>query len=165
MASTPPQVCVADLDDAERLMDRWDACLGDSDAMWDCLESIARRGGFRGPHASVVEIMGGTDAAEVTQRPWHWWGEAARLAHETGRHRLAGRIFLFTHLFATRTVSLMRPGDMLATGLEAPQAATYRRIAEIAADSLARLPPHLLIHDTATGRVDVVNARRMAALP
>jgi len=158
----PPRLSDADLADAERLMDRWDAGLGTSDATWDCLELIARRGGFHGPQATLMEIMDGKDSSDVTQRPWRWWNEAARLANATGHHQLAGRIFLFSHLFVTQTVGGMRAGDMLETGLETPATATYRQIAATAVESLAQLPAHFLIHDTATGKVDVANALRMA---
>jgi hypothetical protein len=157
-----PRLSEADLADATRIMDRWDAALGNSSATWDCLGLIARRGGFTGPQASLMEIMDGKDAYVVTQRPWRWWHEAARLAHATGEHRLAGRIFLFTHLFTTQTVTGMRPGDMMETGLEPPAPATYKHLASIAVVSLSQLPADLLIHDTATGKVDVANALRMA---
>jgi hypothetical protein len=158
----PPNLSDADLADASRLMDRWDAVLGNSDAMWSCLEAIAVRGGFRGPQATLMEVMDGRSSADVTQRPWRWWREAAGRAHATGQHGLAGRIFLFTHLFATQTVRNMRAGDMLETGLDAPATATYQQIAATAVHALALLPPELLIHDTATGKVDVANALRMA---
>lgn len=158
----PPLLSDADLVAATTVMDRWDASLGNNDAMWNCLEAIARQGGFNGPQATFMEVADGKDASDVTQRPWRWWHEAARLAHATGDHQLAGRIFLFTHLFATQTVSGMRAGDMLETGLVAPPTAIYEQIAATAVESLAQLPPLLIIHDTATGRVDVANALRMA---
>jgi len=159
---TPPHLSNADLVDAAGLMDRWDACLGKSDAMWDCLERIARRGGFRGPQATLMEVMDGKESSDVTQRPWRWWNEAARLANAGGQHSLAGRIFLFTHLFTTTIVKNLRTQDMMDTGLQPPAVATYRQTAATAVDSLARLSPSMLIHDTATGKVDVANALRMA---
>jgi hypothetical protein len=159
---TPPSLSDADLAEAAQLMNQWDASLGNSDATWNCLEAIARRGGFKGAQASLMEVMDGKQASDVTQRPWRWWSEATRLAAANGDDVLAGRIFLFTHLFATQIVKNMRAADMMDTGLEPPKDAMYKGIAGIAVGSLARLSPDLLIHDTATGKVDVANTLRMA---
>jgi hypothetical protein len=161
-ADSPAAPSEADLADAARLMDRWDAALGNSNAIWSCIEAIARRGGFRGAEATLMEVMDGENASDVSQRPWRWWNEAARLAQAAGDDVLAGRIFLFTHLFATQTVPNMRPIDMMDTGLEQPWSDTYQSIARTAVASLARLAPDFLIHDTATGKMDVASALRLA---
>jgi len=158
----PPSLSAADLADASRLMDHWDASMGNSDAVWDCIEAIARRGGFKGSQATLMEVMDGKAAADVTQRPWRWWNEATRLAHANGNDVLTGRIFLFTHLFTAQIVTKMRAGDMMDSGLERPNEETYKSIAGIAVASLARLSPDLLIHDTATSKVEVANALNMA---
>lgn len=158
----PPSLSEADLADASRLMDQWDASLGNSDATWNCIEAIARRGGFKGSQAALMEVMDGKEASDVSQRPWRWWNEATRLAQANGNDLLTGRIFLFTHLFVINIVKNMRPIDMMETGLETPKDETYRSIAGIALGSLARLSPGLMIHNTATGRVDVASALRMA---
>ncbi len=158
----PPSLSEADLADASRVMDQWDASMGNSDATWSCIEEIARRGGFRGAQAAIMEIVDGKESSDVTQRPWRWWNEATRLAHANGDDVLAGRIFLFTHLFATQIVKNMRPGDQMETGLGPPENETYKSIAGIAVGSLVRLPPDFLIHNTATGQVDVAHALSMA---
>jgi hypothetical protein len=158
----PPSLSRTDLADAARLMDRWDSSLGNSDATWDCLEAIGRRGGFRGDQATLMEIMDGKDAKDVTQRPWRWWHEAARLASASGDHVLAARVFLFAHLFVNQMVDKMSAGDMLETGLDRPSSAIYKDVAKIAVTALSQLPADLLIHDTATGKVDATNALRLA---
>jgi hypothetical protein len=159
---TPPSIGPAELSDASSLMDRWDAVMGNSDATWDCLEMIARRGGFQGAHAALMEVMDGKPSSDVTNRPWRWWTEASRVAGATSDHELAGRIFLFTHLFTTQLVGKMLPAHQMDTGLGQPDPASYRAIAEQAVFSLGQLPPGHLIHDTATGKVDVASARSMA---
>lgn len=93
---------------------------------------------------------------------WGWWHEAARLAQSTGDDVLAGRIFLFTHLFTTTMVPRMRAADVLDTGLPRAREGNYKSIAAFAVGSLERLAPGLLIHDTATGKVDVESALGMA---
>jgi hypothetical protein len=144
-------------------MDAWDASLGNSDRTWDCLEAIARRGGFKGSRASLMEISAGKDARDVTNRPWRWWAEACRTATQLGQDVLAGRIFLFTHLFATQIINGMRAVDQMETGLGAPPPDSYLAIAKNAQLSLSRLEPGMLIHNTATGKVDVAAAAGMAA--
>jgi hypothetical protein len=159
---TPPSLSEADLADASRLIDQLNSSLGNSDAVWNCMELIARRGGFKGSDAALMEVMDGKSAADVTQRPWRWWNEATRLAQATGNDVLAGRIFLFTHLFVGQLAQNMRAVDMMETGLERPTESTYKSIAAIAVGSLARLSPDLMIVDTATGQVDVQTALTMA---
>jgi hypothetical protein len=160
----PPSLSDADLADAARLMDQWDASLGNSDATWNCVEMIARRGGFKGVRETATEIAsaGGKYIPHILQRPWRWWNEAARLAHANGDDVLAGRIFLFTQLFVNQIVPRMNTGDMMDTGLEPPAEETSRSIATIAVGSLRRLSPDLLIHDTATGKVNVADTLRLA---
>jgi hypothetical protein len=157
-----PVISDGDLADAERIMGQWDASMGNSDAMWDCMELIARRGGFRGAEASLRETGSGRDTNDVLQRPWRWWNEAARAANSRGRDALTGRIFLFTHLFATQFAPKMDAMSQLDTGLVTPPGQHYRDIAALALDSLVKLDPGFLIHDTATGRVDVASAIGMA---
>lgn len=138
-ASGPaPSIGAADLAEATALMDGWDAALGNSDAMWDCMAQIAHRG------------------------PWEWWAAASRAAGAAGDPALVGRIFLFTHLFTTRLVDRISPEKQRETGLGRPDPAAYRAIAEQAVSSLVQLPPELMIHDTATGKVDVAAAWTMA---
>ncbi len=109
-----------------------------------------------------MEVMDGKDAADVMQRPWRWWNEAARLAHASGNDVLAGRIFLFARLFVDQIVENMRVVDTMQTGLERPKGELYKSIAAIAIGSLARLEPDFLIHHTATGKVDVASALSLA---
>lgn len=161
----PPPVAPisdADLVEASRIMDRWDQAMGTSDAIWDCLEVIGRRGGYAGDRSIMDAVASGYDAGEVIDRPWRWWAAAARTSAAKGEHELPGRIFLFTHMFATQLAASMNVGNEMETGLSRPQNATYREIADIAAGSLATLDPAYLIHDTATGKVDVAAALRMA---
>lgn len=157
-----PALGPADLADASKLMDTWDACLGNSDATWECIEMIARRGGFRGEQQIFQDVARGADTRDVLQRPWRWWRQAALLANQTGDDVLAGRIFLFTHLFVVSMLPKMTAFDQGETGLCQPSTESYHDIARVAVQSLARLAPSLLIHDTATGKVDVHNALRMA---
>jgi len=85
----PPSLSDADLTGASALMDRWDRSLGNNDAVWACLETIARSGGFRGAEAALREVMDGKPAEDVTSRPWRWWAEASRVANARGDHVLA----------------------------------------------------------------------------
>lgn len=133
-----PPIGAAELAEATALMDRWDAALGDSEAMYACLAQIARRG------------------------PWEWWATASRAAGAAGEPALVGRIFLFAHLFTTRLVDRISPEKQAETGLRRPEPGPYRTIAGQAVSSLVQLPPELMIHDTATGKVDVAAAWTMA---
>ncbi len=142
-ATPPPSgeafpIGAAELADATALMDRWDAALGDSDAMFACLAQIAQRG------------------------PWEWWAAASRAAAAAGEPALVGRIFLFVHLFTTRLVDRISPEQQKETGLGRPEPDVYRAIAGQAVIALVQLPPELMIHDTATGQVDAVAAWTMA---
>jgi hypothetical protein len=157
-----PVISDSDLIHAERLMDQWDASMGRSDAMWNCLEAIGQRGGYQGMQAVLDQTIKGYEAGEVLQRPWRWWNEATRAANSRGRHTLAGRIFLFTHMYATQLRPQMPAGNVMETGLETPRDDTYRDIATLAIASMSTLDPSFLIHDTATGKVDVHSALRMA---
>src|SRR5690349_3450522 len=75
---SPLTVSEGDLARASQLMEQWDAALGNSDAVYDCLEAIARQGGWKGEAATTIEAMdfarNGGAVATVTQRPWQWWG-------------------------------------------------------------------------------------------
>ena len=122
-----------ELAEATALMDRWDAALGDSDAMFACM-------------------------AEIGRRPWEWWADASRAAGAAGEHALVGRIFLFAHLFTTGLVDRLSPEQQREIGLGRPDPDAYRAIAEQAVSSLVQLPPELMIHDTATGQVDAAAA-------
>lgn len=158
----PPTISDSDLADAERIMDRWDASMGNSNAMWDCLEAIGRRGGFRGAEANLMEVMDGRDSTWVVNRPWRWWNQAAHVASTRGMDTLVGRIFLFTHFYLTELAPKMNYANEMDTGLVRPAEGIYKDIAGLAVYSLARLDPYYLIHDTATGKVDVFNAIKMA---
>ena len=77
-------------------------------------------------------------------------------------HALAGRVFLFAYLFVNKMLPTMNAATQLDAGLGHPGQGTYESIARSAGDSLSHLPPGMLIHDTATGRVDVASALEMA---
>jgi hypothetical protein len=156
-----PIISDSDLADAKQIMDQWDGSMGNSDAMWNCLEIIGRRGGYKGGQATMLESMNG-NTTEVLNRPWRWWHETARAANNRGQNELAGRIFLFTHLFVTQFAPKMNLGNELETGLVKPQDYIYKNIAALAVDSMSKLEPGYLIHDTATGKVDVFNAIKLA---
>lgn len=157
-----PVIGDAEIADATRLMNRWDRSLGTNDAVWTCLELIARRGGFAGSGKMRKAALRSPDPSAVIQRPWRWWDEAAHVAQTRGNHLLPGRIFLFTHLFTSQMVRSMTAGDRMRIGLDPPEDEIYRSIAATAVGSLAQLWPSQLIHDTATGRVDVAAALTMA---
>jgi hypothetical protein len=154
----PPTLSYTDLVSASQLMDRWDAAMGNSDAMWDCVDAFARLGGFRGLEAAFRE----GNAANTLNRPWRWWAEAASLAQASGEYALAGRIFLFSYLFVNQLLPTMNASTQLDAGLGTPGEGTYVSIARSAAEALGHLPPDMLIHDTATGKVDVASAQQLA---
>jgi hypothetical protein len=158
----PPTLSFTDLSAASKLMDRWDAAMGNSDAMWACVDAFAQLGGFRGLEASLRETVAGQSTDDILNRPWRWWAEAAHLANSCGEHALAGRIFLFAYLFVNQLLPKMNASTQLDAGLGRPGQGTYESIARSAADSLSHLPPGMLIHDTATGKVDVASALKMA---
>lgn len=157
-----PTVSEADLARASELMDQWDAAMGNSDAIYNCLEAIARLGGWKGEDATMMEATRSGDAATVIQRPWRWWSEGARTAQATGNYQLAGRIFLFTHMYALQMAPKMGWQDMASVGLDPPADETFKSIATSAVGSLGSLDPSLMIHHTATGQVDVAGALSMA---
>lgn len=164
-SEAPPTVSEADLAKASQLMDRWDAAMGNSDAIWACMETIAHQGGWKGEDVTMREAMEasrGGDAASVTQRPWRWWNEAAIVAQATGHDVLAGRIFLFAHMFVQQLAPKMDWRNMASVGLDPPADDTYKSIAASAVGALAKLDPSFLIHNTATGQVDVAGALSMA---
>ena len=158
----PPTLSFTDLSAASQLMDRWDAAMGNSNAMWSCVDAFAQLGGFRGLEALLSESVAGKQTEDILNRPWRWWAEAARLANACGEHALAGRIFLFSYLFVNQTLPSMNGSTQLDAGLGQPGQGTYESIARSAADSLISLSPGMLIHDTATGKVDVASALEMA---
>lgn len=158
----PPTLSYSDLMAAAQLMDRWDAAMGNSDAMWDCVDAFARLGGFRGLQASLAGEGSAGHSGDVLNRPWRWWAEAASLATASSEYALAGRIFLFTYLFVTQFLPTMNAATQLDTGLANPGQGTYQSIAQSAVDAFCHLPPDMLIHDTATGKVDVAAAQQMA---
>lgn len=158
----PPTLSYTDLMAASQLMDRWDAAMGNSDAMWDCVDAFARLGGFHGLEALLREGEAGKQTGDVLNRPWRWWAEAANLANASGEYALAGRIFLFTYLFVGQLLPKLNASTQLDAGLGNPGQGTYESIARSAVDSLGYLPPDMLIHDTATGKVDVASAQQMA---
>ncbi|MBN1091207.1 hypothetical protein JKP75_00515 [Blastococcus sp. TML/M2B] len=139
---TAPAIGAAELADATALMDRWDAALGSSDAIWATLAQIADRG---------------------ATPPWPWWAAASRAAAEAGDPVLVGRIFLFTHLVATQLAPRMTPEKEREVGLGRPDPLSYRAVAELAMRTLPQLPQEQLLHDTATGKVDAAAAWTMAA--
>jgi hypothetical protein len=136
--------------------------MGNSDAMWACVDAFAQLGGFRGLETLLRESAAGKQTDDILNRPWRWWAEAARLASASEEYALTGRIFLFTYLFVNQLLPKMNNSTQLDTGLGFPGQGTYESIAQSAADSLAHLPLGMLIHDTATGKVDVASALEMA---
>ena len=162
-----PIISESGLAEAKQIMDQWDASIGNSNAMWDTLITIGRRGGYKGAQATLFETYAvqsaGGDTGAIYQRPWRWWNEAARAANTRGDHMLPGRIFLFIHFFVQNIQPHVNVGDELENGLSQPEAQYYKDIARLAVDSMLQLDPHFLIHDTATGKVDVANAIRMAS--
>ena len=166
-APPPPRtLSAADLAAASRLMDRWDAAMGTSGAMWDCIEAFARQGGFHGMEASLHESYETGDAYEVTRRPWRWWAAAARLASATGEHALAGRIFLFTTHYTNLILPKMDATYQAEIGLSYPDGGTFQDIAQSAVNSLSQLPPDMLILDTSADQLAVspaLNAARLIA--
>lgn len=158
----PPTLSDADLAAASQLMDRWDAAMGNSDAMWACIDAFARLGGFRGAEAVIRESVAGKRTEDLVNRPWRWWAEAAGLANARAEYALTGRIFLFTYLFVNQVLPTMNASTQLDSGLGRPGQGTYESIARSAADSLSHLPLAMLVHDTATGKVDVASALTMA---
>jgi hypothetical protein len=109
-----------------------------------------------------METVSGRDTVDVLNRPWRWWNEAARAANSRGQDELTGRIFLFTHLFVSHLAPKMNVGSELETGLGKPQEHLYKDIAVLTVDSMSKLDPNVLIHNTATGKVDVTNVILMA---
>lgn len=161
-AEAPPAISPADIADATAMMDRWDRAMGNNDAMWSCIEAIARLGGFRGPEAAFDEAAAGRDAQDVLDRPWRWWTAASRAALSAGDNVLPGRIFLFTYLFINQILPGMNAVTQLETGLSGPETRSYQYIARQAIQAMEQLAPSMLIHDTRTGKVDVASALKMA---
>lgn len=156
----PPTIDQTDLFGATALMDRWEASLGDSDAVWACLEAIAHQGGFHG--LETLQEAASGNVADVIQRPWRWWAAAAAAAHAEGDQVLPARIFLFTQLFKTQMVPNMSGGNMMSIGLDSPAPEYYSAIASVAVDSLRMLPPEQVVHQSATGRVSAASAIDLA---
>jgi hypothetical protein len=158
----PPTLSFTDLSAASKLMDRWDAAMGNNDATWACIDAVAKLGGFRGLEALLGESGTGRQTEDIVNRPWRWWAEAARLANACGEYALAGRIFLFTYLFVNQMLPTMNAATQLDAGLGFPGQGTYESIARSAADCLTHLPSAMVIHDSTAGRVDVASALAMA---
>lgn len=152
----------SDLAAASRVLDQWDRSLGNSDATWDTLEAVARLGGWVGETELITEVSRGMDATYVANRPWRWWAEVAKTASDRGDFVLAGRVFLFMRLFLDQILPNMRAVDQMTTGLGRPDQSTTFAIAFAGANALGQLPPQMIIHDTATGTVDVAAALGLA---
>ena len=161
-AEAPPAISPADITDATATMDRWDRALGNNDAMWSCIEAIARLGGFRGLEAVFDEAAAGGDAQNVVNKPWRWWTAASLAALSAGDNVLPGRIFLFAFLFSNQIVPGINAATQLDTGLSGPDTRSYQYIARQAIQAMEQLAPSMLIHDTRTGKVDVASALTMA---
>jgi len=159
-----PTVSPADLAAGVQMMDQFDVSLGNgSDAIYACLEQIAYRGGWKGEQGMMMEaVQSPNNTAFIQQRPWRYWSEVARLANASGEHELAGRLFLFAQLYTTQMAPKMSWQDRASVGLEAPEDSLYKGIAAAAVDSMSRLDRGYLIHNTATGKVDVARAIEMA---
>lgn len=161
----PPTLSDADLAAAAGLLDRWDAAMGNSDAMWACIDDFARLGGYRGYQKVTLETgPGGKSYDDVMNRPWRWWAEAALLANARGEYALAARIFLLALFIVKNTIPRSDWALQMDTGLVAPIQGTYQSIAASAADALAQLPPDQLILDNAVDKVTVAAALNGAKL-
>lgn len=159
----PITIGSAELEDAAALIEQFERSLGNSDATWDALEAIARRGGFVSAERVLTEISSqGIDATVAFSRPWRWWATASTTALTSGDNILPARIFMFAKLFTTQMAPAMNAATQMDVGIAAPPGETYRIIASNGVTSLAQLPPDYLIHDTATGKVDVTRALAMA---
>lgn len=159
-----PSVGLAELSDATRLMDRWDVAMSrGNDAMWECLTLIGQRGGADTSDKAMAALMNGPyDYGQVIQRPWRWWTEAARNAHESGDQLLPSRIFLFMLFFNDSCASKMNVRGFFDTGLEAAKDPSLTQLTNIAAQSFAALDPDLVVHDSHAGRIDAKTGLIMA---
>lgn len=135
------------------MVDRWDASLGNSDAVWDTMEELARFGGFPDGMETFADL----------QRVWGKWVAVAKSALSVGDDVLVGRIFLMAHLFALTVAPKITQENIGDTGLDDPSPEHRRTLGATAFDALAKLDPGFLIHDTATGQVNVAFARNLAA--
>jgi hypothetical protein len=160
----PPTLSAADLIAASQLMDRWDAAMGNSDAMWACIEAFARVGGFRSSEATLQAGYEMGDSYAAVNQPWRWWAEAARLANAQGEYALTGRIFLFTTHFTRQIAPKMDWVTQAEVGLSSPSGGTYQDIARNAIDSLSHLSPNMLILNTARDKLDAASALRAARI-
>lgn len=150
----PPTLSTADLANAAQLIDRFEAAMGNSDAMWDCVDAFWRLGGFRGAQAVFMETgPGGKSIDDVLNRPWRWWAEAAALANAQGEYLVAVRIFMFAYFIMTNIVPKADLGLQLDTGIAPPRQGTYERIAASAVQALAQLPEDLVVARTGTEQV------------
>ena len=165
MRSWEPDVNAADLEDAADIMSQWDAAIGNSAATWSCLETIAKRGGLdtsQGPGPMYVYLAANEDFEAVSQRPWRWWTEAARVAQTQGDHFLVARIFLFMGLFTISLAPKHSYRSLTEAGLVPPDGPWKRKLTELAISSLGELDPGMTLQDTSAGRVDVALALTMA---
>ena len=151
-----PTLTAADLANATRLLDRWDAATGNSNAIWDCVDEFWRLGGFRGSEAVIMETgPGGKSVEDVLNRPWRWWAEAAALANAQGEYWLTARLFMFVYYMMVNIIPSADLGLRLETGISEPKQGTYERIAGSAVEALAQLPDERIVARAGTETVIV----------
>lgn len=146
--------------DAGALLDRWDAALGSSDAVWDVLEAMGRRGGAPRPQ-DIPFVQGNVDFEELRHRAWRWWARVADEAADDRDYLLATRVGLFLLLFVRQISPNMRPIDRTQTGFYAPEPELLRHLATAAAASSCMLSTVEVVADTADDTVFGYTARCM----
>ena len=152
----PPTLSAADLANATRLLDRWDASTGNSDAIWECVDEFWRLGGFRSAQRVIMETgPNGKSVDDVLNRPWRWWAEAAALANAQGEYWLTARIFMFAYFIMVNVVPKADLALQLDTGITSPKQGTYERIAASAVQALAQLPEDRIVARAGTDKVIV----------
>jgi hypothetical protein len=152
----PPTLSAADLSRAAQLLDRWDAAMGNNDAMWECVDAFWRLGGFRSAQAVLMETgPNGKSVDDVLNRPWRWWAEAAALANAQGEYWVAARIFMFAYFIMINIVPKADLALQLDTGIAPPKQGAYERIAASAVQALAELPEDRVVARSGTEKVIV----------
>ena len=161
MPELPPTLSDADLARAARLLDRFEAAMGNSDAIWTCLEDFAKLGGFPGLEWLLGDTSG-RPVGEILDRTWRWWAEAALLANARGEYAIAARVFMFSWLIATELMPKASANAQMDIGLTTPTQGTYQRIVARGAEALAQLPPDQIIINTAVDKIPVASALLLA---
>lgn len=134
--------------DAGALLDQWDAALGSSsDAVWDALDAMGRRGGSPRPQ-DIPFAQGNVDVEELRHRSWRWWALVTDEAADAGDYVLATRVGLFMLMFVRQIAPNMRPIDQTQTGFYSPQPQLLQRLATTAAASSCMVSPVEIVAET-----------------